>query len=118
MPRTGQQTARAGWSGQKLAIFALALVFFAQSYFIQTHVHVPSPLAVAGAHGALTPAQVQPSDRLPQDNDPANCPLCQADILSGAYVLPVVAVLLVIAGLCLVKNRDRDGGMASDRAIA
>ena len=94
MPRAGQQAARAGWSGQKLAIFVLALVFFAQSYFVQSHVHVPSPITIAGTHGALTPAQVQPPDRSPQDNDPANCPLCQADMLSGAYLLPLVPVLL------------------------
>lgn len=79
------------------------LAFAFQSYLTQTHIHVPNegkagvfasveknaPLAKQKISGKQTP------DKSPSNDDPANCPICQQMMHSGAYVAPdFVAVLL------------------------
>lgn len=61
-----------------MCAFFLALAFLAQSYLIQSHVH-----PFFGQH-ALTWSSGAAGD------SPADCPLCQADMLSGAYLTPSV----------------------------
>jgi hypothetical protein len=59
--------------------FLLAIALLAQSYLVQSHVH-----ATFGLHDAVTSSTGSAGD------SPADCPLCQADMLTGVYVAPSV----------------------------
>jgi hypothetical protein len=58
----------------------LALIVFAQSYLIQSHVH---PAVASPQHLTWT----APGSA---GEDPATCPICAADMLAGAYVTPTL----------------------------
>jgi hypothetical protein len=72
-------------------IFAalLALCFTVQTYLIQTHVHpLPERAKLAASLGTHAPTKA------PADNDdPDNCPICQAFALSGNFDAPAIIIL-------------------------
>lgn len=68
---------------REIVSFLLALTFFAQSYLIQSHIHAtfdqgPAPAWSSASHDG---------------DNPADCPICQADMLGGVYVTPSIPQL-------------------------
>jgi hypothetical protein len=63
--------------GQGVIAFLLAITFLVQSYLIQSHVH-----PTFGQHDTLSWSTGSAGD------NPADCPLCQADLLAGVYIAP------------------------------
>jgi hypothetical protein len=81
--------------GWRSIVLALALLAFAlQSFITQTHVHFASTQAFGLSGDNFTPAAKQtggktaPSKKVPSNDDPANCPLCQAAAHSGQFITP------------------------------
>jgi len=83
----------------------LAAAFLLQSYITQTHIHFgPAP----GAASAITQpdgdsiTKVKPAGRshsqgkLPGNDDPAKCPLCQAIGYAGQFVWPDAIAFVVL----------------------
>ncbi|HEX3653000.1 MAG TPA: DUF2946 family protein [Rhizomicrobium sp.] len=91
-------------SWQQALFLFVGVAFLLQSYVAQTHIH---PLAQAPANalasldsgisvkGAKPDQQVPSRDRLPANDDPAKCPLCQAVAHAGQYVWPHAAVFIL-----------------------
>jgi len=77
------------------AAFVVALLFTLQSYVTQTHIHLENPLpAWAGAQSYLQhPEARSHHGKRPVDDDPDHCPLCQAAVISGSFLKPVLPVL-------------------------
>jgi hypothetical protein len=83
----------------------VALVAFSfQSFVTQTHIHVPTVPVSAGilqttdAHGLKAVALKQtpaPKDKAPANDDPLNCPLCQAVGYAGHFLTPSAAALIL-----------------------
>lgn len=67
---------------REIVSFLLALAFFAQSYLIQSHIH---------ATFGQNPSAIWSNDH--GGSGPADCPICQADVLGGVYVMPGVPQL-------------------------
>ena len=67
------------------------LAFAAQSYVTQTHIHFTSNVFADGfsvkADVKVT-GKTTPRKNLPSNDDPANCPICQAVAHSGQFVTP------------------------------
>jgi hypothetical protein len=90
-------------SGWRRVVLAVALLAFAlQSYITQTHIHFATsqvfglssadtftPTAKI-AHGKFAPAKNTPSN-----DDPANCPICQAAMHSGQFITPVATAFVL-----------------------
>lgn len=62
----------------------LLVTFSLQSYLTQTHIHTGSAVA-----------QKQAPGKLPNKDDPANCPICQEMLQAGHFVTPSAASLLL-----------------------
>jgi hypothetical protein len=89
------------------AFFVLiGVAFFLQSYVAQTHIHpLTAHRATADRLASLAPdgvakadksdRGVPPRDRLPGNDDPAKCPLCQAVGHAGQYVWPNAALFIL-----------------------
>jgi hypothetical protein len=84
-----------------LLLFALT-AFALQGYVTQTHIHfAPGSFgAMLSDTGKIVPVAQSaekdgtlPRDKWPANDDPANCPICQEMIHSGAFVTPTVAAL-------------------------
>jgi hypothetical protein len=84
------------------AITLLVFLAFAfQSYVTQTHIHFAHETAVnifapveKGAAATKAPGKQNP-DKYPPADDPANCPICQEVMHSGAFVMPDFVALLL-----------------------
>jgi len=76
-------------------LFALTLAAFTlQGYIVQTHIH-GSPHVAAGANAAIGKAgNADPHDKYPANDDPANCPICQEILHTGAFIAPAAIALL------------------------
>jgi hypothetical protein len=79
--------------GWRRVVLALALLAFAlQSYVTQTHIHFASEQAFGLSGDNFAPAakivadKTAPSKKTPSNDDPANCPLCQAAAHSGQFI--------------------------------
>ena len=81
-----------------VAFFGLLAVAL-QSFVVQTHIHIPQPVARAHSVALITVAAATvtgseqaaaqtkaPVDKYPLNRDPANCPLCKELTHSGVYV--------------------------------
>ena len=60
----------------------IILAFFLQSYAVQTHIHglpgLPSSISVSAKVAAPQAAGTSDKKHVPAQNDPDDCPLCQA----------------------------------------
>lgn len=80
--------------------FFLLLAFALQSFAVQTHIHVAprysSSLAgwVNGTASAPTAVR-RDLPAVPRDGDVFHCPLCQAVLSGGDYLVPVAAYLFL-----------------------
>ena len=104
-PRYRLNLAKLPWWRQAF-LFFIGAAFLLQSYVTQTHIHPLAPPPATGNRLASldsdTPVKVgkpdhgAPSrDRLPANDDPAKCPLCQAVGHAGQYVWPHAAVFIL-----------------------
>jgi hypothetical protein len=76
-----------------LFVFTLA-TFTLQGYIVQTHIH-GSPHLAAGTNAAIGKAgSTDPHDKYPANDDPANCPICQEILHTGAFITPAAIALL------------------------
>lgn len=71
----------------RMLALAVFLLFACQSYLVQTHVH-KVPLR---DHASYTAPH---HSRTPGDDNPATCPLCQAGVTSGTFMVPVLPAYL------------------------
>lgn len=84
--------------GRHILALLVILTFAFQSYVAQTHIHLTPPkvLSIGRAAGdvfAIAGADRSHSKKLPDNDDPEHCPLCQAIALSGNFVAPGVPIL-------------------------
>ena len=75
---------------RRFVTLAALLVFTWQCILVQSHVHGPQAVP-SGSHVVKVSAPVAPAG--PDNDDPANCPLCQEMLHAGTYVTPVAAIL-------------------------
>jgi len=87
---------RRDWSVRSIFTTFLVLVFFAQGYAAQTHIHTP-PVPDAGFAQHLRNANASPGHipSVPSNDDEANCPLCQAFFHVGTFFLPPAIGLIL-----------------------
>ena len=83
-----------------LAVF-MALAFFFQGYATQTHIHKQT------SSGTSIVAKVDGSskqNKVPDNDDPANCPICQQISHAGEYVAPAwVISFLILAAILTIE---------------
>ena len=88
----------------RLVAFTVALLFGLSNFFVQSHVHVPTLLTIgAPASPGHVLGSNAASKQRPSKDDPADCPLCQADIMSGAFVAPAPIVFVPIISYVLIN---------------
>jgi hypothetical protein len=83
-------------SGWRRLVLAVAMLAFAlQSYVTQTHIHYASVQAFGlSSADVFTPVakdangKAIPEKKSPANDDPANCPICQAVAHAGQFVTP------------------------------
>ena len=102
-----------GSSRTRLAVsFFMALAVLLQSYATQTHIHVSARASVFAAASGFGPAapvkassgsQSGDHDKYPANEDPANCPLCQEVLHSGAFVAPSAAAVWLPLAFVVLK---------------
>ena len=81
----------AGW--RRALVFMVLTAFVLQSYIVQTHIHfAPADLALLAGDAAAKNAPQH--DRYPANDDPANCPICQEILHTGAFITPAAIALL------------------------
>ncbi|HTQ14792.1 MAG TPA: DUF2946 family protein [Rhizomicrobium sp.] len=82
-----------------IALFAV-FAFAAQSYVVQTHVHIPAfeQIASDSSGHEVSPAVTRSHDvdhqRGPLKDDPAHCPFCQEMLYAGTYAMPAAPMVL------------------------
>jgi hypothetical protein len=93
-------------SWRQAFLLLVGAAFLLQSYVTQTHIHpLARPLTVSHGLASLDPDASVKADkpdkgtpshgRLPADDDPTKCPLCQAVAHAGNYVWPNAAVFIL-----------------------
>lgn len=92
-------------SWRQAFLLFVGAAFLLQSFVTQTHIHPLPQLSTAKRLVSLDPDvsvkadkanRTAPSrDRLPANDDPAKCPLCQAVGHAGNYVWPQTAVFVL-----------------------
>ena len=86
-------------------IVFVALAFLLQSWAVQTHIHPVAGGAVAGIAKSAMPVAAGNHDKsnAPANDDPDNCPLCQA-FYAGQYVAPAALVFfLPMAAVSIIE---------------
>jgi hypothetical protein len=89
-----------------LALVVL-LAFFFQGLAVQTHIH--SPAGTAGIAAAISSKSSLPSlqtapNPLPSKDNQADCPLCQAGVLSGTFITPAAINFLPVISFFRPKS--------------
>ena len=81
-------TRHGGVTGWRLIAVLVLLAFTFQSYVAQTHFHdiglTGAPVSQNLGHG-----------KAPADDNPLNCPFCQAAIHAGSFFLPAAPLLFL-----------------------
>ena len=78
-------------SGWRAIAFLILIAFTLQSFITQTHIHNATPASVAKIFS-------QSHGKVPLDDNPMDCPFCQAVAHDGALSVPSAPVLLFSAG--------------------
>jgi len=86
-------TRQSGWR-RWIAIFAM-LTFALLVQLTQAHIHFAPDFGISKSAG--TAAKIPSKKNLPANNDPANCPICQAALHGGQFLSPS-AVALALPG--------------------
>jgi hypothetical protein len=111
-PTTKARHARNGWR-RWIAVFTV-LAFALQVQLIQTHFHPLFGNAAFGGTANSSVAQTPAKKNSPANNDPANCPICQAVLHGGQFIspgavalaLPSEAITLVPLAIAAVAARE------------
>ncbi|HEX4104724.1 MAG TPA: hypothetical protein VHX92_00690 [Rhizomicrobium sp.] len=74
-------------SGWRLVACLILVAFTLQSYITQTHIHNVAPAATA----KITPLH----GNAPVDDNPVDCPFCQAVAHDGPFFAPAVPLLIL-----------------------
>ena len=86
--KAGTALARKASSGWRLIACLILFTFTLQSYITQTHIHDTASAAVvkiaSHSHG-----------KTPLDDNPVDCPFCQAVAHDGPFFLPTVPLLIL-----------------------
>jgi len=111
---------------RRAIVFLVAAAFFFQSYVTQTHVHPAFTGSVSGASASLDAAAVgklaaqskqrPPGDRIPANDDPAKCPLCQAVGHAGQFFSPSAVAILLPTQTASVIELSTSSLIATERA--
>ena len=79
-------------------IFLALTAFFFQSYVVQTHIHgLPHAAVSIAANGLYSATSPRQDGKLPLTDDQDFCPMCQAAMHAGAFVVPVALAALPVA---------------------
>jgi hypothetical protein len=85
--KAGTVLARKGSSGWRFIACLILIAFTLQSYITQTHIHNLAPAAIA---------KIVPSHgKAPVDDNPVDCPFCQAVAHDGPFFAPTVPLLIL-----------------------
>lgn len=76
---------RSGW---QLVTCLVLIAFTLQSYITQTHIHSATPAAV-------TKIFSHSQGKAPLDDNPVDCPFCQAVAHDGPFHLPTVPLIIL-----------------------
>lgn len=90
-----------GFARWAITLFVF-LAFSFQSYVTQTHIHfaheaavnIFAPIEKSAPATKAAPGKHNP-DKYPPADDPANCPICQEVMHTGAFVMPDFVALLL-----------------------
>ncbi len=103
LPPRSRVSASARPTGWRLAVASVVFVAFAfQSFVAQTHIHfAPDALARLAAYSASHAPKIAQGgagqdrhDNHPDNDDPANCPICQEILHCGQFVAPAAQFIL------------------------
>jgi hypothetical protein len=74
----------------RLALTVVGLLAFTfQSYVAQTHIHRVGQIVLASiATNDAEKTVLNKKDRLPANQEPSNCPICQELLHSGSFITP------------------------------
>jgi hypothetical protein len=87
------KTRKQGW---RFAIWLVLAAFTLQAYVTQVHIHDAAPAAIGKSVSNAG------DGKSPGDNNPLDCPFCQAVAQAGAFALPTAPLLLLsVAGIML-----------------
>jgi hypothetical protein len=86
--KPGIATAKERSSGWRFIACLILISFTLQSYITQTHIHNVAPAAIAKT------VSHAPS-KTPIDDNPMDCPFCQAVAHDGPFFLPTVPLLIL-----------------------
>jgi hypothetical protein len=94
LPSGNVLTKSPAWRMFFVGLMVLALAI--QGYTVQTHIHKQG---FASASIAINVGGSSGHDKIPVNDDPANCPTCQQILHAGQFVAPawLVPFLLVVA---------------------
>ena len=87
-------------SARRFVTLLAILAFTFQCILIQSHVHGPQ-VAPSADHSVQASAPYLPGG--PDNDDPANCPLCQEMLHAGTYVMPVAAAIYLPVAIAFVS---------------
>jgi hypothetical protein len=86
--KAGIASAKERSSGWRFIACLILISFTLQSYITQTHIHNVAPAAIAKTV-SHTPGKA------PVDDNPIDCPFCQAVAHNGSFFLPTVPLLIL-----------------------
>jgi len=86
--KAGIASAKERSSGWRFIACLILVAFTLQSYITQTHIHNTTPAAVAKI-------VTHSHDKAPVDDNPMDCPFCQAVAHDGPFFLPTVPLLIL-----------------------
>jgi hypothetical protein len=75
-------------SGWRFIVGLVLIAFTLQSYLTQTHIHTATPAAV-------TKIFTHSPGKAPLDDNPMDCPFCQAVAHDGPFFLPTAPLLIL-----------------------
>lgn len=76
-------------SGWRLIACLILITFSLQSYITQTHIHSATPAAIVKIFN-------HSQGKAPLDNNPVDCPFCQAVAHDGPFHLPTLPLLILL----------------------
>ena len=95
-------SAEIGWFRSRIVVLFAAVAFFLQALALQTHVHPLAQQASLADAGTRVVTSFLSAPKVPTSKDgSADCFLCQAHILNGAFVSPARPVLFLPTVLAL-----------------
>ena len=107
--KAGIAAAKRTSSGWRFVVCLLLVAFTLQSYITQTHIHNTTP-------AAITKVSTHSNGKTPLNDNPVDCPFCQAVAHDGPFHLPPAPLLILsiafveLAPLALRLDRPSKAG--------